>query len=170
MKSESLMRVLLLVESIQFDVQITLLEKLPEYFDLNFGNGISGSSSLRLDEDIARLILNQFRWLDFLVNSQAFTEKLLQVLSICPLHLKREIIGSLPEVIGDQNNKFVVDSLQEMLHEDSSIIVPVLDTFSNLNLDDLLEDQVTFFWVLQMHKKFRVFNYLWGCHHYCHFY
>ncbi|KAL3537801.1 hypothetical protein ACH5RR_001167, partial [Cinchona calisaya] len=141
-KNESLMQVLLLVASIQLDVQNTLLEKLPEYFDLNFVNGTSGSSSLRLDEDIARLIINQFRWLDFLVDFQAFTEKLLQVLSICPLHLKKEIIGSLPEVIGDQNNKVVVDSLKELLHEDPSIIVPVLDTFSNLNLDDLLQDQV----------------------------
>ncbi|XP_071936752.1 uncharacterized protein [Coffea arabica] len=143
LKSESLMRVLLLVEAIQLHVQNILLEKLPEFFDLGFHDRTSGSSSLRLDEDIARLILNQFRWLDFLVDSQAFTEKLLQVLSICPLHLKKEIIGSLPEVIGVQHNKVVVDSLQQMLHEDSSIIVPVLDTFSNINLDDLLQDQVT---------------------------
>ena len=147
LKSESLMRVLLLVEAIQLHVQNILLEKLPEFFDLGFHDRTSGTSSLRLDEDIARLILNQFRWLDFLVDSQAFTEKLLQVLSICPLHLKKEIIGSLPEVIGVQHNKVVVDSLLQMLHEDSSIIVPVLDTFSNINLDDLLQDQVVFFFL-----------------------
>lgn len=61
----------------------------------------------------------------------------MEVLCICPLHLKKEIIGSLPEIIGDQrNNKSVIDSLQQMLSEDSAIIVPVLDSFSNLNLDD----------------------------------
>ncbi|CAI9102693.1 OLC1v1001000C1 [Oldenlandia corymbosa var. corymbosa] len=141
-RNESLIRVLLLVESIQLDVQILLLEKLPEYFEINNGNDILGPSSVSLDEDIARLILNQFRWLDFLVDSQLFTEKLFQILSICPLRLKKEIIGSLPEVLGDENNKVVVDSLQQMLHEDSSIIVPVLDTFSNLILDDLLRDEV----------------------------
>lgn len=141
-RSESLMRVLLLVESIQLDVQNTLLEKLPEFLDMDTGNGSFVSLSLRLEEDVPRLILNQFRWLDFVVDSLAFTEKLLQVLSVCPLHLKKDIIGSLPEIIGDQNNKLVVDSLQQMLEEDSSIIVPVLDTFSNLNLDDLLQDQV----------------------------
>nr|XP_016489377.1 PREDICTED: Fanconi anemia group D2 protein homolog isoform X1 [Nicotiana tabacum] len=142
-RSDSLTRVLLLVPSIQSDIQNLLLEKLPEYFDVDPGGNVGGrSSSLCLEEDIARLILNQFRWLDFLVDSEIFTEKLFQVLSICPVHLKKEIIGSLPEIIGEKNNKTVVDSLQEMLQEDSSIIVPMLDCFSNLHLDDMLQEQV----------------------------
>ncbi|MCD7455074.1 hypothetical protein HAX54_026977 [Datura stramonium] len=142
-RSDSLARVLLLVPSVQSDIQNLLLEKLPEYFDVDpAGNIGERSSSLCLEEDIARLILNQFRWLDFLVDSEAFTEKLFQVLSICPVHLKKEIIGSLPEIIGEKNNKTVVDSLQEMLQEDSSIIVPMLDCFSNLHLDDMLQEQV----------------------------
>ncbi|KAH0721778.1 hypothetical protein KY290_006776 [Solanum tuberosum] len=142
-RSDSLARVLLLVPAVQSDIQNLLLEKLPEYFDVDPAGNIGGrSSSLCLEEDIARLILNQFRWLDFLVDSEAFTEKLFQVLSICPVHLKKEIIGSLPEIIGEKNNKTVVDSLQEMLQEDSSIIVPMLDCFSNLHLDDMLQEQV----------------------------
>lgn len=139
-RSESLVRVLLLVKSIQQDFLDMLLEKLPEFFDVPVS--ARGSYSLHLDEDVARLILNQLRWLDFLVNSEAFAEKLLQVLTICPHHLKKEIIGSLPEIVGDQNNKTLVSSLQQMLQEDSSIIVPVLDSFSNLNLDDLLQEEV----------------------------
>ncbi|GMI98522.1 Fanconi Anemia D2 [Hibiscus trionum] len=138
-RNESLVRHLLLVAPIQLDLQIMLLEKLPEYFDI-----VSGDSqpSLSLEDDVARLIINQFRWLDFVVDPSSFTDKLLQVLSICPLHLKKEIIGSLPEIIGDQNNKTVIDSLEQMLHEDPSVIVPVLDSFSNLNLDDQLQEQV----------------------------
>jgi Fanconi anemia group D2 protein len=67
----------------------------------------------------------------------------LQVVSICPLYLKKEIIGSLPEIIGDQSsNNAVVDSLDQMLQEDSEIIVPVLDAFSNLNLDEMMQEQV----------------------------
>ncbi|KAL7120198.1 hypothetical protein ACP275_02G108500 [Erythranthe tilingii] len=142
-RRDSFVRLLLLVRSIQQDLLDMLLEKLPEYFDVDPGVSSCGfSSSSRVDEDVARLILNQLRWLDFLVNSEAFVEKLLQVLTICPHHLKKEIIGSLPEIIGDQNNTSVVNSLQQMLQEDSSIVVPVLDSFSNLNLDDLLQDQV----------------------------
>lgn len=116
-----------------------LLEKIPEYFHVipeHLG------TSLSLEDDVARLIINQFRWLDFIVDPDVFTDKLMQVLSICPLHLKKEIIGSLPEIIGDQNNRTVVDGLEQMLEEDSSIIVPVLDSLSNLNLDDQLQEQV----------------------------
>ncbi|TYG62400.1 hypothetical protein ES288_D07G227600v1 [Gossypium darwinii] len=138
-RSESLVRHLLLVATIQLDLQIMLLEKLPEYFDVVPGDS---QTSLSLEDDVSRLIINQFRWLDFVVDPSSFIDKLLQVLSICPLHLKKEIIGSLPEIIGDQNNKTVIDSLEQMLHEDPSVIVPVLDSFSNLNLDDQLQEQV----------------------------
>nr|XP_043634388.1 Fanconi anemia group D2 protein homolog [Erigeron canadensis] len=140
-RGESLVRVLLLVPVIQLSVQNMLLEKLPEYFD-NDNCGSLSSSTLRLDEDVARLILNQFRWLDFLVDCEAFTENLFQVLSICPPHLKREIIGSLPEVMGDSNNKTVVDSLEKVLQDDSTATVAVIDCFSSLNLDELLQDKV----------------------------
>ncbi|KAJ9541107.1 hypothetical protein OSB04_027613 [Centaurea solstitialis] len=140
-RSESLVRVLLLVPLIQLSIQNILLEKLPEYFD-NDSCGQSSSSTLRLDEDVARLILNQFRWLDFLVDSEAFTENLFQVLTICPPHLKREIIGSLPEVMGDTNNQTVVDSLERVLQDDSTATVAVIDCFSSLNLDELLQDKV----------------------------
>nr|XP_017231975.1 PREDICTED: Fanconi anemia group D2 protein isoform X1 [Daucus carota subsp. sativus] len=142
-RTESLVRVLLLVPCIQLDIQTILLEKMPEYFDAEPVGG-HGPCSLRLDEDIARLILNQFRWLDFLVDSEAFTNKLLEVLSICPLYLKREIIGSLPELIGEQNNESIINSLEQMLQNDpNAIIVPVLDTISNFNLNDFLQDKVT---------------------------
>ncbi|KAL0716629.1 hypothetical protein Bca4012_065951 [Brassica carinata] len=132
-RDETLVRNLLLVSPIQLDLQETLLEKLPEYFDV-----VSGCS---LEEDVARLIINHFRWLDFIVNPDVFTDKLMEVLSICPLHLKKEIIGSLPEIIGDHISRAVVDSLEKMLQEDSSVVVPVLDSFSNLNLDDQLQEQ-----------------------------
>lgn len=117
-----------------------LLEKLPEYFDVN-------NPEQSLDDDVARLIINQFRWLDFIVDPNAFFHKLMQVLSISPLHLKKEIIGSLPEIIGQQNNKPVLDSLQQMLQDDPAIIVPVLDAFSNLHLDQELQEQVLFYFL-----------------------
>ncbi|XP_043702238.1 Fanconi anemia group D2 protein homolog isoform X2 [Telopea speciosissima] len=137
-RSESLVRVLLLVAPLQLKLQQMLLEKLPEYFDVDI------SCAASLEDDVPRLVLNQFRWLDFLVDSEAFTDKLLEVLSICPLQLKKEIIGSLPEIVGDQNNKKLVAALEQMLQEDSAVVVPVLDSFSNLHLDDQLQEQLKF--------------------------
>ncbi|RZR94142.1 hypothetical protein BHM03_00022771 [Ensete ventricosum] len=135
-KGESLARILLLVAPIQPRIQQLLLEKLPEYFH-DFGNG-----GLPLKDDVARLIVNQFRWLDFLVDAEGFIEKLMEVLSISPSQLKKEIVGSLPEMIGDQSNDTVVACLDRLLQEDSDVIVPVLDSFSNLNLDEHLQEQV----------------------------
>ncbi|XP_042478961.1 Fanconi anemia group D2 protein homolog isoform X2 [Macadamia integrifolia] len=135
-RSESLVRGLLLVAPLQLKLQQMLLEKLPEYFDVDM------SCAASLEDDVPRLILTQFRWLDFLVDSEGFTDKLLEVLSICPLQLKKEIIGSLPEIVGDQNNKKLVAALEQMLQEDSAVVVSVLDSFSNLHLDDQLQEQV----------------------------
>ncbi|KAK4833935.1 hypothetical protein QYF36_013666 [Acer negundo] len=138
-RNESLVRHLLLVPCIQLELINTLLEKLPEYFHVDF----EPETSLSLEDDVARLIINQFRWLEFLVDSKLFTEKLMQLVCVCPLNLKKEIIGSLPEIIGDQtNNNTVVQSLQQLLREDSAVILPVLDCFSNLNLNPELEEQV----------------------------
>ncbi|PKA50881.1 hypothetical protein AXF42_Ash007536 [Apostasia shenzhenica] len=133
---ESLVRLLLLVAPIQPQLLNLLLEKLPEHFN---ADTIGGNCSLK--DDIARLIVNQFRWLDFLVDSEGFAEKLMEVLSICPSGLKKEIIGSLPEIIGDKSHGTVVTALEKMLLEDSEVIVPVLDSFSNLNLDEHLREQ-----------------------------
>ncbi|XP_030456032.2 uncharacterized protein LOC115677111 [Syzygium oleosum] len=138
-RSNSLARNLLLVPAIQVDLQSILLEKLPEFFD---ANPQPSGASLSLKDDVARLIINHLRWLDFIVDSNSFVDKLMQILSICPLDLKKEVIGSLPEMIGDQNYDTVVNSLEQMLQEDTAIIVPVLDSLSNLHLDDQLKDQV----------------------------
>lgn len=124
-----------------------LLEKLPEYFHVYTQHS---GPSLSLEDDVARLIINHFRWLDFLVDPNALAEKLMQILSICPLHLKKEIIGSLPEIIGDQNNKTVVEALEKLLQEDSAVVVPVLDSFSNLNLDPMLQEQVSHYPLLSV--------------------
>ncbi|CAN6476552.1 unnamed protein product [Victoria cruziana] len=129
----SLVRILLLVPPLQLPLINLLLGKLPEFF-------ISDGESLQ--DDVARLIVDQFRWLDFLVDPQAFSDKLLQLLSICPYSLKKDIIGSLPEIFGDQSHEEVISTLEQMLLEDSELLIPVLESFSNLNLDCQLQDRV----------------------------
>lgn len=141
-RGESLARLLLLVAPLQPRLQHLLLERLPEYFDAVVAAEQTSLSS-SLDDDVARLIVNQFRWLDFVVDPVGLSEKLMEVLSICPLALKREIIGSLPEIIGDYDcSGAIVEALERMLQEDSELVVPVLDAFSNLNLDKEHQEQV----------------------------
>uniref|UniRef100_A0A453BMG1 Uncharacterized protein n=1 Tax=Aegilops tauschii subsp. strangulata TaxID=200361 RepID=A0A453BMG1_AEGTS len=70
-----------------------------------------------------------------------FVTKLVEVLSVAPPRLKKEIIGSIPEIVGDQSHAAVVSALEKLLQEDSQVVVAVLDTLSNLNLDALLQEQ-----------------------------
>nr|CAB3451954.1 unnamed protein product [Digitaria exilis]CAB3455714.1 unnamed protein product [Digitaria exilis] len=132
----SLARALLSVPAIQPGLLTLLLEKLPEHF--HDGGALGG---LPLQDDVGRLIVSQFRWLDFLVDADSFVEKLVEVLSVAPPRLKKEIIGSLPEIVGDQSHASVVVALQKLLQEDSEVVVAVLDVLSDLNLNEELQEQ-----------------------------
>uniref|UniRef100_A0A0D3GME3 Fanconi anemia group D2 protein n=1 Tax=Oryza barthii TaxID=65489 RepID=A0A0D3GME3_9ORYZ len=94
-----------------------------------------------LHDDVGRLIVAQFRWLDFLVDADAFVAKLMEVLSVAPPRLKKDIIGSLPEIVGDQCHATVVAALEKLLQEDSEVVVSALDALSDLNLSEQLQEQ-----------------------------
>ncbi|KAG8100721.1 hypothetical protein GUJ93_ZPchr0013g34330 [Zizania palustris] len=132
--SASLARALLSVPALQPGLLSLLLEKLPEHFD----DALDG---IPLQDDVGRLIVTQFRWLDFLIDADSFVAKLVEVLSIAPHRLKKEIIGSLPEIVGDQSHVTVVDALEKLLQEDSEVVVAVLDALSDLNLSEQLQEQ-----------------------------
>ncbi|ONM27766.1 Fanconi anemia group D2 protein homolog isoform X1 [Zea mays] len=132
----SLARALLSVPALQPGLLALLLEKLPEHFG---GDGALDGSPLQ--DDVGRLIVSQFRWLDFLADADAFVDKLVEVLSVAPHRLKKEIIGSLPEIVGDKSHAAVVAALEKLLQEDSEIVVAVLDVLSDLNLNEELQEQ-----------------------------
>jgi Fanconi anemia group D2 protein len=138
--SPSLARALLSVPALQPGLLGLLLDKLPEHFD----NVLDG---MPLHDDVGRLIVAQFRWLDFLVDADAFVAKLMEVLSVAPPRLKKEIIGSLPEIIGDQCHATVVAALEKLLQEDSEVVVSALDALSDLNLSEQLQEQVIITWI-----------------------
>ncbi|RCV09513.1 hypothetical protein SETIT_2G035600v2 [Setaria italica] len=133
----SLARALLSVPALQPGLLALLLEKLPEHFD-DGGGALDG---LPLQDDVGRLIVSQFRWLDFLADADTFVEKLVEVLSVAPPRLKKEIIGSLPEIVGDQSHAAVVAALEKLLQEDSEVVIAVLDVLSDLNLNEELQEQ-----------------------------
>ncbi|KAK3279935.1 hypothetical protein CYMTET_12203, partial [Cymbomonas tetramitiformis] len=131
---DSLIRTLLGVTCIQTDVATMLLEKLPEFM---------GEGNERLVSDsVPKLILAQFRWLDHLMDSGGLTEKLLEVLPVCPPPLQREIASFFPEVVLDEDHPRVVAALKEILNEDATFLVPALEAISNMNLDDGLKEDV----------------------------
>eukprot|EP00250_Pteridium_aquilinum_P032972 c5030_g1_i1 orf=3-521(+) len=102
--TDSLARLLLSVEAIQTQFANMLLERLPEH--------CADVESSFLRDSIPRLILNQFRWLDYLIDGENVTSKLMEVLSICPTVLQKEIISLIPEIASDNVHELIVCTLE----------------------------------------------------------
>ncbi|XP_031562635.1 Fanconi anemia group D2 protein-like [Actinia tenebrosa] len=141
---ESLIRILLGIDLLQPRIANMLLEKLPELMGDENGHGSNNGET-----NTARLIMNQFRWLDRIVNSKELTEKMLEMVSITSPDVQHEIITCLPEVVDDTEHTGVALQLRELLLQNTSLAVPILYALSNLNLrqDLLAEVRVS---VLQM--------------------
>ncbi|XP_055238906.1 Fanconi anemia group D2 protein isoform X8 [Gorilla gorilla gorilla] len=124
--SKSLIKLLLGIDILQPAIIKTLFEKLPEYF---FENKNS-------DEiNIPRLIVSQLKWLDRVVDGKDLTTKIMQLISIAPENLQHDIITSLPEILGDSQHADVGKELSDLLIENTSLTVPILDVLSSLRLD-----------------------------------
>ncbi|EQB76954.1 Fanconi anemia group D2 protein [Camelus ferus] len=54
--------------------------------------------------NMPRLIINQLKWLDRVVDSKDLTTKIMQLISIAPLDLQHDFVTSLPEILGDSQN------------------------------------------------------------------
>jgi len=131
---ESLIRMLLGVDILQPKIANMLLEKLPEFTEDDGNNGVD-------DFNIPRLVLNQFRWLDFIAQSKELTEKMLEMVSITSLDIQREIITCIPEVLDDSEHTEVARKLSELLCQNTGLTVSILDALSNLSLrPDLLAE------------------------------
>ncbi|XP_044183012.1 Fanconi anemia group D2 protein-like isoform X2 [Acropora millepora] len=132
---ESLTRMLLSVDILQPKIANILLEKLPEFMgdeDSNRADGIN----------IPRLVLNQFRWMDCVVQSKELTEKMFEMVGVTSLEVQREIIACIPEVLDDSEHTEVARELSELLLQNTELTVAILDALSNLNLRPELLSEV----------------------------
>uniref|UniRef100_A0A674C052 FA complementation group D2 n=1 Tax=Salmo trutta TaxID=8032 RepID=A0A674C052_SALTR len=130
---ESLLRMLLGIEMLQVLVINTLFEKLPEFmFD---GAGQDGLN-------IPRVIVNQLKWLDRIIDSKELAGKLMQLVSVASVEIQRDIITSLPEILEDSQHSDIARELNSLLQENTQLTVPILDAFSSLNLSSTLLAEV----------------------------
>uniref|UniRef100_A0A3B3DEB8 FA complementation group D2 n=1 Tax=Oryzias melastigma TaxID=30732 RepID=A0A3B3DEB8_ORYME len=127
---ESLLRMLLGVETLQTLIINILLEKIPEF--------ISGDGGL----SVPRMIINQLKWLDRIVDAKGLSVKLLELVSVAPVEVQRDIITSLPEILEDSQHNDVGKELNSLLQENTQLTVPVLDALSSLNLRSSLLTEV----------------------------
>nr|XP_046239793.1 Fanconi anemia group D2 protein isoform X2 [Scatophagus argus] len=138
---ESLLRMLLGIEMLQTLVINTLLEKLPEFmldgviFSVFHSTGDGGLS-------IPRIIINQLKWLDRVVDSKELATKLMELVSAAPVEVQRDIITSLPEILEDSQHNDIARELNSLLQENTQLTVPILDALSSLNLASSLLTEV----------------------------
>ncbi|NXF38228.1 FACD2 protein, partial [Nyctibius bracteatus] len=129
---ESLIKLLLGIKILQPAVITLLLEKIPEFFFDVVGT---------FGTNFPRLIVNQFKWLDRLLDSQDLVKKLMQMVSVSPVPIQHDIITSLPEILEDSQKSEVARELSCLLKQGRRLTVPILDALSRLDLDaDLLAE------------------------------
>ncbi|XP_061778669.1 Fanconi anemia group D2 protein isoform X3 [Nerophis ophidion] len=130
---ESLLRMLLGIEMLQTLIINTLLEKLPEYMVNSIDDaGLS----------IPRIIINQLKWLDRVVDCKELAAKLMELLSVGPVDVQRDIITSLPEILEDSLHNDIAQDLNSLLKENTQLTVAILDALSSLNLSSSLLTEV----------------------------
>lgn len=130
---ESLVRLLLGIEMLQTLVINTLFEKLPEFM-------FDGASEDGLN--VPHLIINQLKWLDRIVDGKDLSSKLMQMVSVAPVEIQRDIITSLPEILEDSQHGDLAKELNGLLQQNTQLAVPILDALSSLNLSSALLSEV----------------------------
>uniref|UniRef100_A0A3P8TNF8 FA complementation group D2 n=1 Tax=Amphiprion percula TaxID=161767 RepID=A0A3P8TNF8_AMPPE len=130
---ESLLRMLLGIEMLQTLIINTLLEKLPEFM-------LDGAADGGLS--IPRMIINQLKWLDRVVDAKELAVKLMELVSVAPVEVQRDIITSLPEILEDSQHNDIARELNSLLQENTQLTVPILDALSSLNLSSSLLTEV----------------------------
>ncbi|KAG1650089.1 Fanconi anemia group D2 protein [Nymphon striatum] len=67
---------------------------------------------------------------------------MLEVIGIAQLNVQKEIISCLPEIIDDENHAEVAAHLSQLMEENNDLMIDVLDTMSNLTLNQTTLDEI----------------------------
>lgn len=131
--SKSLIKLLLGIDILQPAIIKMLFEKVPQFlFENESSDGIN----------MSRLIINQLKWLDRIVDSKDLTSQMMQLISVAPGNLQHDFITSLPEILVDSQHANVGKELSKLLVQNTSLTVPILDVFSSLRLDSTFLSEI----------------------------
>lgn len=105
----SVAKVLLSISSVQRELADVLIEHIPSVQYANesmpeAGAPVTSSSGAHKCEatfavNFPKMILSQFRWIDFSLQLEHIAGKLLEILDACDSDVKRDVISLLPEVV-----------------------------------------------------------------------
>lgn len=121
--SVSLVQHLLSIDLFQPPLVTTLVNKLSEL-----------GSDPSPHRQFVPVLLNQLRWLHFLVDGPALCENLLSIIPIMPDAIQKHIIESLPEILDDRSKSLAVSELIKVLEETPALMGSVVDALSMLGV------------------------------------
>ncbi|CDF77490.1 unnamed protein product [Chondrus crispus] len=88
------------------------------------------------ENNIATILLNQLRWLDFIVDGPALCESLLSIVPIVSYSVQRALIEALPEILDDSSREVAVTEMIRILEESPSLMGSVVDAIGALGVND----------------------------------
>lgn len=88
------------------------------------------------DKDVAVMLLNQLRWLDFIADGSALCDNLFSIVPIVSSPMQKALIEALPEILDDSSRESAVTELVRILEESPSMMGSVVDALGALGVDD----------------------------------
>ncbi|XP_049270178.1 Fanconi anemia group D2 protein homolog [Rhipicephalus sanguineus] len=123
---DSVYRLLLRVEPLQWGLTEQLLEKMVEVAVTDE----SPANTFHVQ------VLNQFKWLDGLAGTKAFMNKVFdEVLPVIPLHVRKDLVLALPHILEDSEHLAAARKLGELFTDDKELGPTVLEALSNLYVE-----------------------------------
>lgn len=80
--------------------------------------------------------------MDTVFDQEDLIAALLELLAACPASLQKELVSAIPDIVTDGDHSTLVLALQELMADDTTLTVNVLDALSNLDIDDTLTVRV----------------------------
>ena len=149
-ESSSLVKILLRVDALQPTLLTALVQKLPELasaYDDDDNNGCINN------DDVPRLIFQNIRWLDHIMDTSALTMTFVECLTVLASsssscektrQILLDAVATLPDILntnGEEEQSSILSTLQQLRMEDPSLLIPCLDAVGSLALTELqLED------------------------------
>ncbi|CAH0552564.1 unnamed protein product [Brassicogethes aeneus] len=129
---ESLIRLLLKVNSLQKEVINVILEEITK-----------DATEEHEDTSWLRLLINSLRYLPYINEPRNLTVKLLDILEISGLASQLEILDSIPDIIPDSQYYETAEQLGKLLDlGDDNLSGAIIDCLNALNLDSTIRAQV----------------------------
>ncbi|RKP05815.1 Fanconi anaemia protein FANCD2, partial [Thamnocephalis sphaerospora] len=88
------------------------------------------------------LLLRQLRWLEVVVDPDQLAEKLSETLQMAPANVQRDIIVSLPEILGDMLPESLLEELLRIVNEHTSLTTAAVDALSELRIPGAAQERL----------------------------